>query len=124
MTEKDKADIYDWLLQMANDPCEWQKFYSASEQKLLANNALDLLEDYKWIPVDERLPMCMGNKVLVYLQHEELVDQVGYGHYEKYQGQEMWYNLETGEQFSKRGYKVTHWMPFPVSPDGSRLALS
>ena len=78
----------------------------------------------KWISVGERLPKSMANKVIVYLQHGYLVDQIGYGHYEKYQGVEMWYNLETNEPFSKRGYTVTHWMPMPKSPKGERLTLS
>ena len=90
----------------------------------LSEDALALLKEQEWIPVSERLPRSMANKVLVYLRHEDLVDQIGYGHYEKFQGQEMWYDLETHEQFSKRGYTVTHWMPLPLSPDGSRLALS
>jgi hypothetical protein len=66
----------------------------------------------------------MANKVIVYLQHEDLVPYIGYGHYEKFQGEEMWYDLENGEQFSKRGYTVTHWMPMPKSPEGVKLMLS
>ena len=84
----------------------------------------ELLKEQEWISVKERLPKSMANKVLVYLQHEDLVDQIGYGHYEKFKGKEMWYDLEHDEQFSKRGYTVTHWMPLPKSPKGERLALS
>lgn len=90
----------------------------------LFSEIIALLKEQRWIPVSERLPKSMANKVLVYLQHENLVDQIGYGHYEKFQGVEMWYNLETDEQFSKHGYTVTHWMPLPESPKGERLALS
>jgi len=86
--------------------------------------AVDLLKEQEWIPVDERLPKSMANKVIVYLEHEDLVSEIGYGHYEKFNGVEMWYNLETGEQFSKRGYIVTHWMPMPKSPNGEKLILS
>lgn len=94
------------------------------ECPVICLHALAMLKEQRWIPVSERLPKSMANKVLVYLQHENLVDQIGYGHYEKFQGVEMWYNLETDEQFSKRGYIVTHWMPLPESPRGERLALS
>lgn len=69
-----------------------------------------------WISVKDRLPKCMANKVLVWLEHEDLVGYIGYGHYEKYKGVEMWYDLEHGEQFTKRGYTVTHWMPLPEAP--------
>lgn len=77
----------------------------------------------KWIPVAERKPKSFANKVIVYLQHDDYVPQIGYGHYEKFHGEEMWYDLESGEQFSKRGYTVTHWMPMPKSPNGETLAL-
>ena len=92
---------------------------------LMAQDALELLKEQPhWIPVEERLPKSMANKVIVYLQHEDYVPEIGYGHYEKYKGEEMWYNLETDEQFIKRGYKVTHWMPMPKSPEGEKLILT
>ena len=78
----------------------------------------------EWIPVSERLPRSMANKVIVYLQHEDYVPYIGYGHYEKFHGEEMWYDLENNEQFSKRGYTVTHWMSMPKSPEGEILVLS
>ena len=81
------------------------------------------MKEKRWIPVSEKLPKSMANKVIVYLQHEDLVPYIGYGHYEKFKGEEMWYDLENDEQFSKRGYTVTHWMPMPTSPDGEILAL-
>ena len=83
----------------------------------------DTLEQRKWISVNERLPKSPANKVIVYLEHDDLVPYIGYGHYEKFQGEEMWYNLENNEQFSKRGYTVTHWMPMPKSPFGEELIL-
>ena len=78
--------------------------------------AVALLKEPKWIPVTERLPRSMVNKVLVYVQHEDYVGYIGYGHYEKYKGQEMWFDLEHYEEFSKRGYTVTHWMETPIPP--------
>lgn len=69
-----------------------------------------------WISVKDRLPESMVNKVLVWLEHEDLVGYIGFGHFEKYQGLEMWYDLEHQEQFAKRGYTVTHWMPLPEPP--------
>ena len=81
-------------------------------------------EGNRWISVTERLPKSMANKVIVYLQHEDLVPYIGYGHYEKFHGEEMWYDLENNEQFSKRGYTVTHWMQMPTSPKGEKLIHS
>lgn len=78
----------------------------------------------KWISVDEKKPKSMANKVIVYVEHEDLVPQIGYGHYEKFEGKELWYNLETNEPFSKHGYTVTHWMPMPRSPEGEILILN
>lgn len=87
-------------------------------------DALELLKDRRWIPVSERLPKSMENRVIVYLQHEDYAPYIGYGHYEKFLGEEMWYDLENNTQFSKRGYTVTHWMAMPDSPEGETLALS
>lgn len=70
-----------------------------------------------WISVKDRLPESMVNKVLVWLEHEDLVGYIGFGHFEKYQGLEMWYDLEHQEQFAKRGYTVTHWMSLPEPPN-------
>lgn len=72
--------------------------------------------DMDWIPVSEAKPKSMCNKVLVWLEHDDLVGYIGYGHYEKYQGEEMWYDLEHNEQFAKRGYRVTHWKPEQKPP--------
>lgn len=88
--------------------------------------ATDVVEDMptltppnEWISVEEKLPESIVNKVLVYCEN----GYIGYGHYEKYQGEETWYNLESGEPFSSWNwqncspYKVTHWMPLPEAPD-------
>lgn len=69
-----------------------------------------------WISVKDRLPKSMINKVLVWLEHEDLNGYIGYGHYEKFHSEEMWYDLEHNERFDKRGYIVTHWMPLPEPP--------
>lgn len=70
-----------------------------------------------WISVKDRLPKSMVNKVLVWLEHKDFVGYIGFGHYEKYKGQEIWFDLEHSEAFSIRGYAVTHWMPLPEPPE-------
>ena len=90
----------------------------------MCHDAIALLKEHEWIPVEKRVPTSMANKVLVYLTHEDYVDCIGYGHYEKFQGHELWYDLESNQQFSVRGYTVTHWMPMPLSPNGEKLLLS
>jgi len=82
----------------------------------LFSEIIALLKEWeaRWIPVTERLPKSMINRVLVYVQHEDLTGYVGFGHYEKYKGEEMWYDLENNCQFAKRGYTVTHWMETPM----------
>lgn len=92
-----------------------QVAHSVSVPTLLSD-AIELLKEHGWIPVTERLPRSVANKVLVYVQHEDYVGYIGYGHYEKYKGQEMWFDLEHYEEFSKRGYTVTHWMETPMPP--------
>ena len=80
-----------------------------------------LLKEQEWIPVTERLPKSMVNKVLVYVQHEDYNGFIGYGHYEKYKDIDGWFDLEhPGEQFSERGYYVTHWMETPEKPEKGR----
>lgn len=71
-----------------------------------------------WISVEDRLPQKITNKVLVYCKN----GYIGFGHYEKFQGVEDWYNLESGKQFREwnledcETYEVTHWMPLPEPP--------
>lgn len=77
--------------------------------------ALKALEN-GWISVKDRLPESIINKVLVWLEHDDLIGYIGFGHYEKYKGQEIWFDLEHSEAFSVRGYTVTHWMPLPEPP--------
>ena len=96
---------------------------TAQNVSYFCNDVLELLKEQLWIPVSERKPKSMANKVIVYLEHEDFTPMIGYGHFERYQGEEMWYDLEHGEQFSKHGYTVTYWMPMPKSPDGKTLNL-
>lgn len=66
-----------------------------------------------WISVKERLPRSLSNKVIVSCVSENINDYVGFGHYEKYRGKEVWVNLETGRPFSEWGMTVTHWQERP-----------
>lgn len=111
--------------QSVADQIRWERDTALSQLKEIGKGLCEKMDDVKpkWIPVTERKPKSMANKVIVYVEHEDLNPQIGYGHYEKFQGVEMWYNLETQEQFSERGYTVTHWMPMPKSLDGKRLIL-
>jgi hypothetical protein len=74
-----------------------------------------LREQPRWIPVDERLPKNLANKVLVCCKN----GYVGFGHYEVWRGNQIWYNLERNLPFTDwdsedcESYEVTHWMPLP-----------
>lgn len=43
MDEKEKGLVIDWLKEIADNPEEWQQYYSSSETKLLAEKAIELL---------------------------------------------------------------------------------
>ena len=62
----------------------------------------------EWLPVTERLPKNIANRVLVVCERS---NGVFYAHYEK----PFWINLETDKPFIS---KVTHWMPLPHPPKG------
>ena len=62
----------------------------------------------EWIPVTERLPENIANRVLVVCERS---NGVFYAHYEK----PFWINLETDKPFIST---VTHWMPIPQPPKG------
>ena len=62
----------------------------------------------EWIPVTERLPENIANRVLVVCERS---NGVFYAHYEK----PFWINLETDKPFIST---VTHWMPLPEPPKG------
>ena len=76
------------------------------------------INPYRWIPVTERLPKSIANKVIVRCKN----DYIGFGHYEDYKGKQTWYNLESDKPFNDwndddyDGYEVTHWMPLPEPP--------
>ena len=53
MTDKDRGLVIDWLEEIVSDPEGWQRFYSSSEQKLLAEDALALLKEQE--PVTYKL---------------------------------------------------------------------
>ena len=60
------------------------------------------------IPVDDRLPENIANRVLVVCERS---NGVFYAHYEK----PFWINLETDKPFIST---VTHWLPLPELPKG------
>ena len=62
----------------------------------------------EWIPVTERLPENIANRVLVVCERS---NGVFYAHYEK----PFWINLETDKPFIST---VTHWMPLPEPQKG------
>ena len=62
----------------------------------------------EWIPVEDRLPENIANRVLVVCERS---NGVFYAHYEK----PFWINLETDKPFIST---VTHWMPLPQPPKG------
>lgn len=66
-----------------------------------------------WISVKESLPKSLSNKVIVSCVSENINNYVGFGHYEKYRGKEVWFNLETGRPFSEWDMTVTHWRELP-----------
>ena len=83
-----------------------------------ARDCLELLKEQqpRWISVEEALPKSIINKVLVYLEHEDLVGYIGFGHLERWHGEEIWFDLEHDDSFADRGYRVTHWMELPEKP--------
>lgn len=99
------------------------ELYAVSGEDL--QNAIAMLKEQPhWVPAEERLPKSMINKVIVYVQHEDLASRIGFGHFEKYHGVGTWWDLERDEPFIKHGFTVTHWMPIPKSPYGEELILS
>jgi hypothetical protein len=85
---------------------------------MTAKRLRELDDKQRWIPVTERLPEKITNKVIVRCQN----DYIGFGHYEDYKGKRTWYNLESDRPFTDwdledcESYAVTHWMPLPEPP--------
>ena len=69
----------------------------------MAVAALREQEERRWMPVTERLPENIANRVLVVCERS---NGVFYAHYEK----PFWINPETDKPFIST---VTHWMPLP-----------
>ena len=89
------------------------------ERFLIKENGEIVPLSSKWIPVTERLPKSIANKVITLSEN----GYVGFGHYENYKGRQTWYNLESDEPFTAwnhddDSYEVTHWMPLPKPPKG------
>lgn len=110
----------DWSMADHCEDCPQKVIACQYDQVFTRMDVCQMLDDAPtvsgWVSVKDRLPKSMGNKVLVWLEHEDYVGYIGYGHYEKHKGGEAWYDLEHNEQFAKRGYSVTHWMPLPEAP--------
>ena len=80
-----------------------------TEDEYIADTLLDNgVTVQEWIPVTERLPENIANRVLVVCERS---NGVFYAHYEK----PFWINLETDKPFIST---VTHWMPLPEPPKG------
>ena len=43
MDEKEKGLVIDWLKEIADNPAEWEQYYSETETKLLAEKAIELI---------------------------------------------------------------------------------
>ena len=67
----------------------------------------------QWIPVTERLPNSMANRVLAF----DKSGRIFFAHYEDYRGVDLWYDLSTLSNSSvTEANDVTHWMPLPEAP--------
>lgn len=95
-----------------------EEVYYCSIEELadhLISHGVTFATDNKWIPVTERLPEKITNKVIVLCKN----GYRGFGHYENYKGKQTWYNLENDRPFTDwdledcESYEVTHWMPLP-----------
>ena len=91
---------------------------SNAERDAVTKRMIELEQKHRWIPVEERLPERITNKVIVMCKN----GYRGFGHYENYKGKQTWYNLENDRPFTDldledcESYEVTHWMPLPEPP--------
>ncbi len=91
-----------------------------TEDEYIADTLLDNgVTVQEWISASEP-PKKITNKVIVLCKN----GYRGFGHYEDYKGERIWYNLESGKPFTDwdlvdcESYEVTHWMPMPEPPKG------
>lgn len=85
------------------DVLDWTTGWEEAANYLIAHG----VTVQEWIPVTERLPENIANRVLVVCERS---NGVFYAHYEK----PFWINLETDKPFIST---VTHWMPLPEPPE-------
>ena len=119
MTDREKLIE---LLQYGMDKYFLLKFEAEIFANLLISHGVTFAKDTdvpsKWISVEDRLPKDIANKVIVRCKN----GYIGLGHYEDFQGDKDWYNLESGKPFWEWdldgcvSYEVTHWMPLPQPP--------
>ena len=112
----DREKLID-ILESAESAVYWNSDDCGFIEKIADHLIANGVTVQKWIPVSERLPESIINKVLVYCK----CGYVCFGHYEKYKGNAIWYNLETQKEFTTwdfDDYEVTHWMPLPTKPKG------
>ena len=82
--------------------------------KQAAKRLEELDQDQKWIPVTERLPENMDDRVLVLLPTISYNYPIGNQRIDtdRYRGEYR--------KWVRYGDKVTHWMPLPEPPSGER----
>ena len=73
----DKGQVTDWLEQIVKDPDEWILFFSSSEVKMLAEDALELLKEQH----DRLEQMSLDNKDLrnCYEELKDSIDRMRHG---------------------------------------------
>ena len=98
-------DVKEKLVELIESARYWGSNTSEEIADNLITNGVTVQE---WIPVTERLPENIANRVLVVCERS---NGVFYAHYEK----PFWINLETDKPFIST---VTHWMPLPELPKG------
>ena len=106
-----REKLVELLSEIIDGGFKWHNYlYESGEQlnndeiaSYLIANGVTVQE---WIPVTERLPENIANRVLVVCERS---NGVFYAHYEK----PFWINLETDKPFIST---VTHWMPLPEPP--------
>ena len=93
---------------------EWHEWYSDSEVRTIAKDAIALLKEQNWISVRDRLPNCNGC-YLVWRPHfypDKGMPSICY-----FDGQNTWHD-SYGVDFTRTlaPDDVSHWMPLPEQP--------